>query len=63
MTDHDTPIRYRPDGSIDTAYYMQQGRRLRSEKAHQMLGTDRAQEEQTPRRWRRVFGFAIPERA
>ncbi len=32
------PIRYRPDGSIDTAYHMQAGRRLRSEKAHDLLG-------------------------
>jgi len=30
----DTRIRRRPDGSIDTAHYMAQGRRRRSETAH-----------------------------
>jgi len=29
-------IKLRHDGSIDTAYYMQRGRRLRSEAAHEM---------------------------
>ena len=33
--DTDTPIRRRPDGSIDTAYYMARGRRQRSETFHQ----------------------------
>ena len=27
----------RPDGSIDNAYYMARGRRLRSEQAHAMI--------------------------
>ena len=31
-----THIRRRPDGSIDTAYYMQQGRTRRSAAAHEM---------------------------
>lgn len=31
-------IRTRPDGSIDTAYYMARGRTLRSRQAHDMLG-------------------------
>ena len=34
--DTDTPIRRRPDGSIDTAYYMARGRRQRSETFHGM---------------------------
>jgi hypothetical protein len=33
----DQQIRTRADGSIDTAYYMQRGRRLRSEAAHGMV--------------------------
>jgi hypothetical protein len=33
MTDK-TTIRRRPDGSIDTDYYVAKGRRYRSEKAH-----------------------------
>ena len=37
--DTDTP-RLRPDGSIDTAFYMARGRRIRSETAHRMLGHD-----------------------
>ncbi|WP_422824724.1 hypothetical protein [Thalassococcus sp. BH17M4-6] len=32
--------RLRHDGSIDTAYYMARGRRLRSEAAHRMVGHD-----------------------
>jgi hypothetical protein len=34
--DHDDNIRLRPDGSIDTGYYMKIGRDLRSEQAHAM---------------------------
>ena len=30
-------IKLRPDGSIDTAYYLQIGRRKRSEQAHRMV--------------------------
>jgi hypothetical protein len=37
MTRTDTP-RLRPDGSIDTAYYMALGRHRRSEAAHAMAG-------------------------
>ncbi len=33
----DTPLRLRPDGSIDTAYYMERGRRARSEQAHRLF--------------------------
>ena len=32
-----TDIRTRPDGSIDTAHYMQRGRVMRSRQAHRML--------------------------
>jgi len=32
-----TDIRTRADGSIDTAHYMQRGRRMRSEQAHRMM--------------------------
>ncbi|QRF66720.1 hypothetical protein [Ponticoccus alexandrii] len=33
----ETPIRLRRDGSIDTAYYMQRGRVLRSQAAHDLV--------------------------
>lgn len=32
----DEDIRLRPDGSIDTAYYMARGRHARSQQAHRM---------------------------
>lgn len=32
-------IRLRPDGSIDIAYYMRRGRRVRSRQAHQMAAS------------------------
>lgn len=41
-----TPIRYRPDGSIDTAWHMQVGRHMRSLKAHELMG--RARPRKTP---------------
>jgi hypothetical protein len=34
----ETAFHTRPDGSIDTARYMQRGRRMRSEQAHRMMG-------------------------
>ena len=37
MTDTQN-IRLRPDGSIDTAYYLERGRYQRSEAAHEMAG-------------------------
>ncbi|MBY6114719.1 hypothetical protein KUW09_09590 [Mameliella alba] len=37
MTHQQENIRTRADGSIDTAYYMARGRRLRSEAAHAMF--------------------------
>lgn len=33
-------IRLRPDGSIDTAWYMMRGRRLRGEQAYRLMGAD-----------------------
>ena len=37
MSQQDDPIRRYPDGSIDFAYYMQRGRKLRSEQAHRLM--------------------------
>jgi len=37
-TDSSTAPRTRPDGSIDTAYYMARGRRMRSQQAHHLAG-------------------------
>lgn len=34
-------FKLRPDGSIDTAYYMEIGRQMRSEQAHKMLKSAR----------------------
>jgi hypothetical protein len=34
----DIKIKYRPDGSIDTSYYMEIGRQKRSEQAHELTG-------------------------
>ncbi len=55
MTQHDDPIRLRPDGSIDIAYYTQRGRVMRSEQAHRML---RGTTPSAPRRYRQgLWGF------
>jgi len=37
-TDTSTAPRIRPDGSIDTAYYMARGRQMRSRQAHHIAG-------------------------
>lgn len=37
-TEYEIDIKYRPDGSIDTAYYMNIGRKTRSQQAHKMVG-------------------------
>ncbi len=34
-----TPIRTRPDGSIDTGFYMQRGRVARAQQARHLAGT------------------------
>ena len=41
-------IRYRPDGSIDTGYYMARARQLRSLKAHELLGSPPKQTRRAP---------------
>ena len=59
MTDihdeHHVEPRLRPDGSIDTAYYLQRSRILRSEQAHAMLKPRRAPEPRRSAGW--MFGF------
>ncbi|MGP6088860.1 hypothetical protein [Antarctobacter jejuensis] len=55
MTRPTDTIRTRPDGSIDTAYYMARGRRMRSEAAHALFSP----EPESPRKRRgfaRLFG-------
>lgn len=55
MTQQDDTIRTRPDGSIDTAYYMARGRHMRSQAAHDIFTPEPAK----PRRRRgfaRLFG-------
>ena len=37
MSHQKQDIRLRPDGSIDTAYYMSRGRKRRSETAHTLF--------------------------
>lgn len=49
MTQSDD-IRYRPDGSIDTEYYMERGRHLRSCKAHELMGGTPADRRRAPTR-------------
>lgn len=49
-----TEIKTRPDGSIDTAHYMQIGRRMRSRQAMSIL-TGGAERKARPRR--RLMGF------
>ncbi|MBW4982230.1 hypothetical protein KZZ07_06700 [Mameliella sp. CS4] len=51
MTQQDDTIRTRPDGSIDTAYYMARGRHMRSQAAHDMFTPE-------PTKLRRRRGFA-----
>ncbi len=54
----DTRIRTRPDGSIDTGFYMARGRHMRSEAAHRMMGHDTsAEKRQTPRARRSFFSL------
>ncbi|MDU8911538.1 hypothetical protein [Aestuariicoccus sp. MJ-SS9] len=54
MTRPDTSsIRLRPDGSIDTAYYMARGRAQRSEAAHRMFRGSPEPEQPQTRGWLR----------
>jgi hypothetical protein len=52
----ETEIRLRPDGSIDTAYYMQIGRHMRSQQAHHLARQLKPAAHQPRRRW---FGRLI----
>ncbi|BBU56850.1 hypothetical protein KU6B_31150 [Mameliella alba] len=58
MTQQDTRIRTRPDGSIDTAYYMARGRHMRSQAAHAMLSAEPAK----PHRRRGLPGCSVVSR-
>ena len=54
----DTTIKTRPDGSIDTAYYMAKGRMARSRAAHQIIGkTANVPAETTERTTRKLFSW------
>ncbi|GGF55806.1 hypothetical protein GCM10011319_16400 [Mameliella alba] len=55
MTQQDTKIRTRPDGSIDTAYYMARGRHMRSQAAHAMFSPEPAKPHRR-RGFARLFG-------
>lgn len=59
MTDQiTTNIRCRPDGSIDTAFYMAQGRNMRAQKAKNILRGNAPSEPKAPaRRWFLAFLF------
>ncbi len=58
-----TDIKRRPDGSIDTGYYMQQGRKLRSAQAHRLAGKFIAKPAANrPGIVRRLFGPLQPAR-
>ncbi|MCK0150923.1 hypothetical protein MWU54_12860 [Marivita sp. S6314] len=52
----DSKIRTRPDGSIDTGYYMDRGRKLRSQQAHAMLHPLPADRRKSPTLLQRLFG-------
>jgi hypothetical protein len=59
MTRSKDSLRTRPDGSIDTGFYMARGRHMRSEAAHALL---RPEPKQSPRRRRglaRLFGGGL----
>ena len=51
-----TDIKYRPDGSIDTAHYMEIGRQMRAEQAMGML-TGKTPEARPRRKSVRLFSF------
>ncbi|KGM48494.1 hypothetical protein [Pseudooceanicola atlanticus] len=55
MDEFDTPIRLRPDGSIDTAYYIARSRELRSRQALDMA----AEAGRTPGRLTRLLGRVL----
>lgn len=47
----ETPIRLRRDGSIDTAFYMNRGRVLRSQAAHDLVTPRQEPRRAAPRGW------------
>lgn len=53
----DKEIKHRPDGSIDTAYYMRVGRAARADQAHK-LAKDIARNARLSRRWR-IFRLSL----
>jgi len=53
----DNEIKYRPDGSIDTAYYMRVGRAARADQAHK-LAKDITHKARLSRRWR-IFPLSL----
>ena len=55
MTNTDD-LRLRPDGSIDTAFYMTRGRHIRSRHAHALLRRPDIKTRKTPSLMRRIFG-------
>lgn len=55
MTNTDD-MRLRPDGSIDTAFYMAGGRHMRSCQAHAMVRKPGIKTRKTPSLMRRIFG-------
>lgn len=54
MTD---AIKFRPDGSIDTDYYMRIGRQMRSEQAIKLFAGDTPGERRKRWRVRSIFAF------
>lgn len=55
MADTDN-IRYRADGSIDTSFYMERARHMRSCQAHALLQRPQKQTRKTPTLMQRMFG-------
>jgi hypothetical protein len=55
MTDTDT-IRRRPDGSIDTAFYTERARHIRSCQTHALLHRRSDKKRKTPNLMQRIFG-------
>ena len=53
MTDQ-APIQTRPDGSIDTAFYMERARQMRSAQAHKLTSSATA-----PRRRSAMFAALV----
>ncbi|MEQ8897112.1 MAG: hypothetical protein RID23_08465 [Roseovarius sp.] len=52
-----TRIKYRPDGSIDTAHYMKIGRQMRSDQAMTMLTGSTRKDDRPRRKPKGLFSF------